>query len=550
MPEVYVGYRQEGTGEPRVPNKRQAEAHDSVADVLMLGGAAGGGKSEFDVVDSVQFCLRHKGVQTAIFRRQSVQLQQSIVPRILIHIAELERFGLARYQDTKSRVLFPKNNAYLWLLHCEREADVYRYQSAQWHRLYVDEASHMTGYQLTYLGSRVRSNIPGVIPRQRYSTNPGNVGHAFLYETFIEPEPWEWRTLGRPPRPGELWTPDIDPEKALAIKSLPAHLAKRLLERPMTRQFIPARLWDNDALMESDPMYAWRLMQLPEDERRMLLEGDWSVWKGQMFGEFRKVHVVCDADPVLLDSGYTLGQTIPWHVLPVSGWSPGAIPHIYGSVDYGYANPWAFYLHATMPDGRIVTFREVYRAGLRDEEQAKLIRGMLERDVGELKRYTMPQHLVCDPSMWQSRKEQGLAESIAEVYERILGPLGVWLKPGTSSPGSRVAGVQRVKQALSTAPDGLPWWQITEDCPVLVKQLPALPRDEDNPEDVDSDAEDHGYDSARYFLQSRPAFPRLAAEDPLRHLDADPISKAHQAARLKLEQRKVQPLHVRGLTGR
>src|SRR5207302_5275297 len=45
-------------------------------------------------------------------------------------------------------------------------------------------------------------------------------------------------------------------------------------------------------------------------------------------------------------------------------------------------------------------------------------------------------------------------------------------------------------------------------CPNLVRTLPQLVHDEGNPEDVNTDSEDHAADAARYGLMSRPA-PKL-----------------------------------------
>ena len=40
----------------------------------------------------------------------------------------------------------------------------------------------------------------------------------------------------------------------------------------------------------------------------------------------------------------------------------------------------------------------------------------------------------------------------------------------------------------------------------MISQLPALPIDKRNPEDIDTHAEDHLYDALRYGIMSRPRF--------------------------------------------
>ena len=43
-------------------------------------------------------------------------------------------------------------------------------------------------------------------------------------------------------------------------------------------------------------------------------------------------------------------------------------------------------------------------------------------------------------------------------------------------------------------------------CVNTVAQLPAIPLDRKNPEDIDTTSEDHLYDALRYGIMSRPRF--------------------------------------------
>lgn len=442
--------------------------------------------------------------------------------------------GLARYEAGRKRWVFkhPKGGkSFLWFRYCAREADVYKYQSAQWVMLGLDEATHFTEFQYKYLISRVRTRKKGIRVKIRLATNPGNVGHAWVKRRFIKPESIE--TGGRIIEPGTVWKPMAPPDQPSA--------------KTMTRCFIPAKLADNLALMDADPDYWHRLQTLPEDERRMLSEGDWDVWKGQMFSEFRELHRVSVVDLELQAAGLKVGQVIPWHKIP-DQWEPEPGSLIYVSVDYGYAAPWAAYFHAVLPGGRVITFKEFYLTRKRDAEQAKLMKDYIEgvwkeQDDRGHERWQLI-YAVMDRSMWGSRVEQGLGKSIGEVYEDGFGiPTKVVLKPGSTD---RKARVQRVKHALGIAPDGFPWWQITSACPNLLRTLPELPHDRDNPEDVDTDAEDHAYDSVGLFWQSRPELPKAKLLPSLDHLDE--LSRRHQELMQKRydEKRKPGVLNVKG----
>ena len=42
------------------------------------------------------------------------------------------------------------------------------------------------------------------------------------------------------------------------------------------------------------------------------------------------------------------------------------------------------------------------------------------------------------------------------------------------------------------------------NCTNTISQIPAIPLDKNNPEDVDTHAEDHLYDALRYGIMTRP----------------------------------------------
>ena len=68
------------------------------------------------------------------------------------------------------------------------------------------------------------------------------------------------------------------------------------------RRFIPSKLSDNPYLAK-DGIYEANLLSLPENQRRQLLDGDWSVSDGAAFSEFRlKDHTIKPFDiPLEID---------------------------------------------------------------------------------------------------------------------------------------------------------------------------------------------------------------------------------------------------------
>ena len=53
-----------------------------------------------------------------------------------------------------------------------------------------------------------------------------------------------------------------------------------------------------------------------------------------------------------------------------------------------------------------------------------------------------------------------------------------------------------------------PGLRVFNTCRNLLRTFPLLPTDKHNPEDVDTDAEDHAYDALRYGCMSRPLHPK------------------------------------------
>lgn len=226
---------------------------------------------------------------------------------------------------------------------------------------------------------------------------------------------------------------------------------------------------------------------------RQELEASFESSSGTVLGNlWKNTHVVQLADAALIKQGFAAGQVIPWHVLDAPDWLPPTGAKIYGSVDYGFGAPCAIYLHAQLAGGHSRTFWELYQRELHDHEQARRLREAI--DTFEKQGVARPEWVVLEPVMYGSRREQGLAKSIAEVYSDALGSV-TQLLPGAGGRSARLSRPQRWMAALGTAPDGLPWWSITTACPQAVRSIKAVRWDEDDPEVPDDNGDDHAFES-------------------------------------------------------
>lgn len=276
---------------------------------------------------------------------------------------------------------------------------------------------------------------------------------------------------------------------------------------------------------------------------RQELEASFESSSGTILGAlWQDTRVVQPGDGALLEMGLKVGQVVPWHVIPSETWRPPHGAAIYGSVDYGFGAPCAIYLHAVLPGGHIRTFWELYQRELHDDEQARRLRMAIEDLARQGVDY--PQWIVLEPVMFGARREMRIAKTIAEVYADVLQPV-CQIREGAGGRSARLSRPQRWMTALSTAPDGLPWWTCTTACPHLSRTVRLVRWDPKDPEVEDERAESHAYESVGRFFEARPITPPRIIPDELR--DLDPVSRAHHEAQRRAKQ--VSPGGRTGLAG-
>ena len=235
--------------------KKQKSFIDAKETEVLFGGAAGGGKSYGQLVDTLLYALRYPGSKQLILRRSFAELDKSLIR------SSMEIFPRDIYSfNSSSHVGRFKNGSIVDFGYCAYESDVYQYQSAEYDQIRFDELTHFTEGQYLYLISRLRG--ANHFPKQvKSSTNPGGIGHNWVKARFIDPAP-----------PGEVFSGGGG----------------------LTRIFIPSLLSDNSFLEKNDPSYRQRLMNLPRRDRLALLEGDWNIFDGQYFAEFSVAEHVCE----------------------------------------------------------------------------------------------------------------------------------------------------------------------------------------------------------------------------------------------------------------
>jgi hypothetical protein len=263
------------------------------------------------------------------------------------------------------------------------------------------------------------------------------------------------------------------------------NLDKVLVENPRYRpdryQFIQAMLYDNPYYMDPDGTYTnyeERLFAYDPERRKQLLLGDWDALSGQFFPEFSKTRHVAD---IPLPPGCKIERWIDW----------GYAPH-YGMVQ------WV----AIFPNGRIYVFAEWKFNGEHAKqlyvasEVAKKIADLTKMEALPLAQSRRINRSIGDPSMWA--KDGHTGEDYAETFRSH----GVAMQKGDND---RVLGWGRLRHWFRLAPDGLPWMMFHPRCETTVRVIPAAIRDKNDPEDIDTNCEDHPLDTLRYGVMARPS---------------------------------------------
>ena len=263
-----------------------------------------------------------------------------------------------------------------------------------------------------------------------------------------------------------------------------------------------------------DPLYVANLESITDpNKRRAWLFGDWDVVAGGMFDDvWNKSHHVLE--PFAIPRNWTITRSFDWG--ESKPFSVGWWAHSDGS-------------DVVLSNGQVMStlkgdlFRIAEWYGADPSESNKGLR-MLARDISkgiiqrelEMRIYGRVNDGPADNAIWNVTDGNSIAVAMA-AQVRLDGKRypGVTWTRSDKSPGSRKAGWKRIRQALSDAmpqhrvlkdgsimnvPREHPGMFVFSNCKDFIELVPVLPRDEKDPDDVDTDAEDHIGDEARYQL--------------------------------------------------
>ena len=430
---------------------------------IFYGGARGGGKTESSIGDWLQHSAAYGENAIGIFfRRKLVQLAEVIARTKQL----FPKLG-AKYNE-QGKTWTMANGARLKFAYLERDSDAEEYQGHSYTRVYVEELTNFpSSSPIDKLRATLRSGT-GVPCGMRLTGNPGGAGHNWVKRRYIDPDPRGFKIIT------EGTEIELDGVKQMVT---------------LDRVFIPSKIGDNILLMRNDPTYILRLRQSGSEALvRAWLEGDWSIIDGAFFDEWDMAK----------------------HVLPAD-----YLPHIkrnslhFRAFDWGSYRPFSCGWYALsdgtwptcsgirIPRGALVKYEEWYGAsgpnkGLKMTADMVAV-GIKERERSASRRIN---YGVADPAIFIRDGGPSIGETMA-----IKGIS--WRR----ADNKRHAGAEQVRQRL-VGWEGSPMLYFLDTCEDSIRTIPTLQHDETDPEDVDTEGEDHSYDETRYACMSRPWIPR------------------------------------------
>lgn len=248
----------------------QTQFIGSEADIVIYGGAAGGGKTFGLLLDPLRH-YQNKDFGGVIFRRTSVQIRNE--GGLWDESMKLYPQFRADPRESYLEWRFPHGMS-MSFVNLEHEKDVLNYQGSQIPWIGFDELTHFSENQFFYMFSRNRSTS-GVAPRIRATCNPDPDSWV---KTFIRWWLDDEGRYARADRSGVIrWFIRMNDTIHWADTKDEIHQLFGYNDeiQPKSVTFIAAKLEDNKILMRKDPAYLGNLLAMNRVDRARLRDGDW-----------------------------------------------------------------------------------------------------------------------------------------------------------------------------------------------------------------------------------------------------------------------------------
>lgn len=410
---------------------------------ILYGGARGGGKTFAGLMWLVEPKYINNSQYRALVIRRNVDDLSDWIERARYMYAPLG----GEVTGKPAIIRFP-SGAVIRMGHLKDDSTYTKYQGHEYHKMLIEELTQIpTVERYLKLASSCRTTVSDLEAQIFSTANPGGVGHLWVKERFIDPS--------------RANTPFVG-------------------EDGLRRVYIPATIDDNPVLSNADPEYVKRIESLKYTDEalyRAWRYGDWDIFVGQVFKEWRVNKHVIDKIPVPIAEFETWKKYI--------------------GLDWGYRDPCSIHWIAEAPENEwgvkhFYVYREVYITETRPSAVAEEIAGIVKEEPVEM--LIMPH---------DTYSNSGGSRPIVEQFNDVFEEMNIDITIADGEAKSHRAKVNRqalLHDVLSNALDDVPFLQVLRVCTNFIRTLPGLPYSDTHPEEIDDKSEDHAYDSVTYGL--------------------------------------------------
>lgn len=422
---------------------------------VFYGGARGGGKTDGMIGDWLQHSSLYGEHAIGIFvRRNRTQLSEVIARTKQLFL----KLG-AKYNEQKSEWLMASGSR-LRFVYLERDSDAENYQGHNYTRVYIEEVTNFPAAgPINKLRATLRSGV-GVPVGLRLTGNPGGPGHNWVKARYIDPDKNGFKIVA------ETEEVELSDGTMVTVK--------------LERVFIPSKIRDNPRLLDGQPTYLLQLKQTGSEALvRAWLNGDWDMIQGAYFDDFSPDRHVFSSSLIL-----------PPH------WTR------FRAFDWGSAKPFSCGWYAVadgkslgFPSGAILKYREFYgwngtpNVGLKMSARSVGM-AIREKDNEEAKLGHNISYGLADPSIFAEDGGPSIAENMM-----MAGCM--WAR----ADNKRISGWEQMHIRFQADP---PMLYFSDACEHTIRCVSSVQHDENKPEDLDTEGEDHAVDETRYAVNSRP----------------------------------------------
>ena len=415
-------------------------------------GTRGPGKTDALLMDFAQHCGRGFGAnwRGVLFRQTYPQLADVV--------AKSKRWYYQLFPGIKFN-----GSDYIWtwptgeqllLRHMRVPDDYWNYHGHEYPWIGFEEITNWpTPECYESMQSCSRSSYPGMPRKYRATCNPYGVGHNWVKAKFIDPAP-----------PGVVIREPGKPERVR----------------------IHGSVYENKKLLAADPEYIQKLESITdENKRKAWLEGSWDIVAGGMFDDVwrEKEHVI---EPFKIPAGWRIDRSFDWgSSRPFSvGW--------WAESDGTTATN-----GRTYPRGTLFRIAEWYGWNGKPNEGSRMLAAEIARSILQREKEMGFAGRVrsgpADSAIFDTQNGVCIADDMARI--------GVRWERADKGPGSRKNGweyLRKIMKASLVFPMEYPGFFVFDTCRHFTRTVPVLPRSEKDPDDIDTEAEDHIVDETRY----------------------------------------------------